>query len=420
VYPSDRHRLRRGLTSPRSYLALWAMARVFTTPVEALRRYVDTSHGSYPWRADVRTPQGTITLDLPDGHDVRTVNEIFCRHDYGTGAPRVVVDVGANIGVSAAYFLSRRPDALVHAFEPVPGNVEWLRRNVARFGDRVVLDTRAVSPGGGPVRFFVEGVGRYSGMADYYQHDLPHEEVVVDSVAIADALDGVLAAEGHVDLLKIDTEGSEEALVRAVRPDQWRRIRAVRYERDDHVVDHPPADVAPGWRAHHAVGSHGMPGWLRATFRAPNAVYDAGAGRLLGNRFVRLTHTGRRSGREFHTVLEVVERNPATGAVTVVSGFGRHSDWYRNVVAGGPVWVDLGRGARRADHEVLPLDDAERVIADYERRNRIIAPVIRRALGAMTGTTYRGTPEDRRRLVEQLPVVRFRPAAATAHDRPGS
>jgi deazaflavin-dependent oxidoreductase (nitroreductase family) len=155
--------------------------------------------------------------------------------------------------------------------------------------------------------------------------------------------------------------------------------------------------------------SHDLPPWLRRAFRAPNRVYDAGLGRLLGGRFLRLTHTGRRTGRELHTVLEVVERDRGTGAVTVVSGFGRRSDWFRNVTAGGPVAVDLGRGPRLATYEVLPESEAERVVLGYERRNRIATPVLRRALSAMLGWRYEGTPDQRRRLVEQLPVVRFSP-----------
>jgi deazaflavin-dependent oxidoreductase (nitroreductase family) len=159
--------------------------------------------------------------------------------------------------------------------------------------------------------------------------------------------------------------------------------------------------------------SQEMPGWLRTVFRAPNALYDAGLGRLLGGRFLRLTHTGRRSGREFHTVLEVVDHDRATGAVTVASGFGRRADWYLNVTAGGPVAVDLGRGPRLADHEVVPVEEAASLLEGYERRHRIAAPVLRRALGAMAGWRYRGTPDQRRRLVEQLPLVRFTPAAGS-------
>jgi deazaflavin-dependent oxidoreductase (nitroreductase family) len=159
-----------------------------------------------------------------------------------------------------------------------------------------------------------------------------------------------------------------------------------------------------------ATGFNDLPPWVQWAFRAPNALYDAGLGRLLGTRFIRLTHTGRRSGREFHTVLEVIDRDRDTGAVTVVSGFGRGSDWFRNVCAGGPAAVDLGRGPRPADYEVLGEAEAERLLAAYERRNRVIAAVLRRALSAMVGWSYAGTKEQRRRLVGELPMVRFTPA----------
>ncbi|NHI19857.1 nitroreductase family deazaflavin-dependent oxidoreductase [Phycicoccus endophyticus] len=133
---------------------------------------------------------------------------------------------------------------------------------------------------------------------------------------------------------------------------------------------------------------------------------------MLGHRFLRLTHTGRRTGRSRHVVLEVVEHDPVTGAVTVVSGFGRSADWFRNVTAGGPVAVDLGRGPRLADHQVLPLEEAVAVLRRYEGRNRLAGPLVRRALGALVGWRYTGSDADRRRLAAELPMVRLTPAAS--------
>ncbi|MGG5259392.1 FkbM family methyltransferase [Phycicoccus avicenniae] len=233
--PSDRRRLLRGITRLTSYRSLVSMTRVFVEPLGALRRYVDSSHGTYPWRTHLRTPAGRIGVELPHSHDVRTVNEVFCRRDYGSGTPEVVVDIGANIGLASLYFLSRNPDARVYACEPVATNLERLRANVAPFEDRVVIEERAVSPEGGRAEFLVEEVGRYSGLAAYYEHDLERRSVEVDTVSIADLLDRILSVEQRIDLLKIDTEGSEPALVAAVRPDQWERIAEVRYEQDGEV-----------------------------------------------------------------------------------------------------------------------------------------------------------------------------------------
>lgn len=164
--------------------------------------------------------------------------------------------------------------------------------------------------------------------------------------------------------------------------------------------------------------SHEMPGWLRVVFAAPHPLYDRGLGWLLGGRFVRVSHVGRRSGRPYRTVLEVLEHDRRTGAVTVVSGFGRGADWFRNVTSGAPVGVDLGHGPRRADHEVLPVGEAVAVLARYEHRNRFAAPVVRRALSALTGWEYRGTDADRRRLAEELPMVRLTPARGSQSSGP--
>jgi hypothetical protein len=40
-------------------------------------------------------------------------------------------------------------------------------------------------------------------------------------------------------------------------------------------------------------------------------------------------------------------------------------------------------------------------------RNRYVRPVIDRMLGYLVGRHYDGSSEDRRRLVEQLPMVAF-------------
>ncbi|MBK8065072.1 MAG: FkbM family methyltransferase [Betaproteobacteria bacterium] len=44
-------------------------------------------------------------------------------------SPRVVFDIGANIGVTARYLAQRFPHAEIHGFEPIPANVEVLRAN---------------------------------------------------------------------------------------------------------------------------------------------------------------------------------------------------------------------------------------------------------------------------------------------------
>src|SRR5262245_33434710 len=116
---------------------------------------------------------------------------------------------------------------------------------------------------------------------------------------------------------------------------------------------------------------------MQSAFRAPNALYENGFGWVLGRRFLRLTHTGRRSGIRHHVVIEVVRYDRDSGEATVVSGFGPFADWYRNVIAGGPVAVDFGHGPKGASYRLLSTDEAEQAYAAYERRNVLIGPLVR-------------------------------------------
>ncbi len=75
--------------------------------------------------------------------------------------------------------------------------------------------------------------------------------------------------------------------------------------------------------------------WLQLVNGLANGLYDRHLGWLLGRRFLQLTHVGRRSGRRYRTVLEVVEYDRSVPEFVVVSGFGRRSDWLRNLNAGG-------------------------------------------------------------------------------------
>jgi deazaflavin-dependent oxidoreductase (nitroreductase family) len=147
---------------------------------------------------------------------------------------------------------------------------------------------------------------------------------------------------------------------------------------------------------------------LRRVLRAPVWLYRARLGWLLGRRFLLLIHTGRRSGRTSRTVLEVVGRPP--GECVVMAGFGPRTDCLRNVQAGGGREVVVGRSRFRPALRVLDVDEAADVLAGYERRNRLAAPVVRAVLSRLVGWRYTGTDAERRRLVAERPLVALRPA----------
>ena len=78
---------------------------------------------------------------------------------------------------------------------------------------------------GGIVDFTVEPTGRYGGISVHGQ-----DQIQVTCRAIADVVDGVLACERAIDLLKVDTEGAELETIRALSPLHLARIRTICFE----------------------------------------------------------------------------------------------------------------------------------------------------------------------------------------------
>lgn len=197
---------------------------------DTFRRYLFAT-GLYPHDVRLRTPLGIVSPTLYSYHDMLTVNEIFFREDYCSTDCAVVVDVGANIGLSALYFLTRGPDCRCYLFEPVPANVRKLKSNLSSFAERYVLREASVGTQAGQCEFGIEPTGRYGGIGRE-----TGTKITVDCLSINDVLSDVLSRETHVDVLKLDTEGTERELVEAIAPEHRRRIRRLIFENDEGYV----------------------------------------------------------------------------------------------------------------------------------------------------------------------------------------
>lgn len=130
-----------------------------------------------------------------------------------------------------------------------------------------------------------------------------------------------------------------------------------------------------------------------------------------------IVHTGRRTGLRRRTVVEVIRYDGATGSIVVMSGFGRRSDWYRNIQAREATSITVGRHEFVPTHEELSEDEAVAAVAEYERRHLLAAPLIQAVISGLVGWKYDGTDAGRHRLVQHLPLVRFSPAG-TAGETP--
>lgn len=209
----------------RNYIAARNMFRVYEHPIAVFKQYL-TGGGSYPTTMRLRSPMGWLELRLYSSHDLLTVNEIFCRSDYHADADdRVIVDYGSNIGISAAYFLSRSKDAYTYLFEPLPRNVARLQENLRPFEDRYTLQQVAVGAAAGEVEFGFEETGRYGGVNAHFGNSL-----TVTCVESQQVLRDVIDKHGHIDILKIDIEGLEAAVIDNIPVDVAAKIKKLYVE----------------------------------------------------------------------------------------------------------------------------------------------------------------------------------------------
>ena len=187
------------------------------------------------------TPRGEITLSIagrqfafegvsaddvylnslqhgPDRHF-----ELFCSHVFqletsrqATGE-RVLLDVGANIGVTAAILSTYCPDASILAIEAGPHVVEVFRRNLDRNALSSVTPLHlAVGDHDGVARFFEASAFGYvveESDVEGIQSEVPTIDVelrTIDSLVSERAAKLGIAA---IDLIKVDIEGAEPAAI---------------------------------------------------------------------------------------------------------------------------------------------------------------------------------------------------------------
>lgn len=140
-----------------------------------------------------------IDITYPDERIwVNQMLEIFMADWYGVRhlpLRPTVIDGGANIGVFSLFVLWQRPAATICAVEPGADNLVYLRRNLQAVPpDRIRIVACALGRDRG-----VSTLG--SGDSDSLRAGQPGP--MVETVPLRDLI------QGHVDLLKLDVEGSE-------------------------------------------------------------------------------------------------------------------------------------------------------------------------------------------------------------------
>jgi FkbM family methyltransferase len=188
---------------------------------------------------------------------VKRWNDFECDKD-----DPVILDCGANIGISAIHYKRIFPKARVTSFEPDPNACTLLRRNlIANEIHDVEVVQKALWTSNGEGDFFSEGAD--AGRLVAKSHELNHlttltptgQQCTVETVRLVDYL-----ANEEIDFIKLDIEGAETEVI-LDSADLLERVRAMVIE--FHLMTSTPRDLATLLEAlanaefHVSVGSYG-------------------------------------------------------------------------------------------------------------------------------------------------------------------
>src|ERR1700731_1457140 len=144
--------------------------------------------------------------------DVSTFEQVLVKCSYDCDLirmPQVIVDAGANVGLTAIFYANKYPGCKIIAIEPAKSNYDLLRANVADYPNITPVhaalwkenrELKVVDPGMGAWGFQTRLAEGSEDLDDKSQE-------LSRGITISDLMNEY--GLDHIDLLKIDIEGSE-------------------------------------------------------------------------------------------------------------------------------------------------------------------------------------------------------------------
>ncbi len=154
---------------------------------------------------------------------------------------RPIVDIGANIGVTAARYASTYPNSKVFAIEPHPRNLALLRQNTVPYNGQIQIIEAAVSPSTGkvPLVNFQNERKRRNGHGGhrFVRQTEVNGDVTTAPSILPEQIAALSESTQNIGLMKVDIEGAERELFHSAKIDHLMRIlNLLIVETHDHKV----------------------------------------------------------------------------------------------------------------------------------------------------------------------------------------
>jgi FkbM family methyltransferase len=203
-----------------------------------------------PGEKVIRLRKQGVSFKIRGAMDIWSVKETFLDRFYdrfGTplGAGWTIVDIGGGIGDFTTYAARAHASNTVYAFEPTPESYGLLQENLKRnqalnahgYAQAIwseegtlYIDTSVGEPGQ-----FISHAGGIS-------TSNKNASIAVASISLAQALQSL--GINRCDLLKMDCEGAEYAILFTSPPETLEKIRRIVMEYHDDVTQYTHADLA--------------------------------------------------------------------------------------------------------------------------------------------------------------------------------
>jgi len=172
-------------------------------------------------------------------------DQIFIEREYSClddlSDVDLVIDCGANVGYSSAYFLTRFPKCKVICVEPDSSNFKLLQKNLAPYKDRITLMKSGLWSHNTGLKISAESRRVGNEWAVQVRECKPGEAPEIQAIDIGTILRE--SGQNKISILKIDIEGAE-AVVFAKNYESWlSRVDNMVIELHDHYCFGKASDI---------------------------------------------------------------------------------------------------------------------------------------------------------------------------------
>ena len=186
----------------------------------------DKTHNlrSYNWN-------GKKVFYRTSSSDMTLIYEILLKSKYRSEyyfpekiKPEVILDIGGNVGITSIYLASIFPNATIYTFEPLLENFKILQKNTEQYGNIKVFNIGLGSKNGSFKVFLSDDSENFGGVSFYSEGEGNKTESYTECKVrnINDVIQELNIS--AIDLMKIDTEGSEYDILSCLNDEILRSI----------------------------------------------------------------------------------------------------------------------------------------------------------------------------------------------------